>query len=160
MHLLPRMNVMLDFIWTLPVQLWGTWNKWTLQKILINGRVRTTNHTAPLGFQRVPLNHSATEIVDDKSLELLQYLFTLRYYKIFVPCAKEYTENENKIIAHLQFGDWYHLNTRWLTQKKKFMMSYMSMTTYNIYSFLFIIVYIVCIIICFLILYHCNNQGK
>ena len=24
MHQLPRMNVMLDFIWTLPVQLWGT----------------------------------------------------------------------------------------------------------------------------------------
>ena len=34
MHLLPRMNVMLDFIWTLPVQLRGTRNKWTLQKIL------------------------------------------------------------------------------------------------------------------------------
>ena len=29
-------------------------------------------------------------------------------------------------------------------------MSYVSMTLYNIYSFLFIIVYIVCIIICFL----------
>ena len=34
MHLLlPRMNVMLDFIWTLPVQL--TRNKWTLQKIVL-----------------------------------------------------------------------------------------------------------------------------
>ena len=29
-----------------------------------------------------------------------------------VSCAKRYTENENKIIANLQFGDWYHLNTR------------------------------------------------
>ena len=86
-------------------------------------------------------------------LELLQYLLTLRYYKISVPCAKGYTENENKIIANLQFGDLYHLNTRWLTQKKKFIISYVSMTIYNIYSFLFIIVYIVCIIICFLILY-------
>ena len=28
------MNVRLDFIWTLPVQLRGTRNKWTLQKIL------------------------------------------------------------------------------------------------------------------------------
>ena len=54
MHLLPRMNVMLDFIWTLSVQLPGTRNKWTLQKILIHGRIRTTN-TAPLAFQRVPL---------------------------------------------------------------------------------------------------------
>ena len=32
MHLLPRMNVMLDFIWTLPVQLGGARNKWTLHK--------------------------------------------------------------------------------------------------------------------------------
>ena len=33
MHLLLWMNGMLDCIWTLPVQLWGTRNKWTLQKI-------------------------------------------------------------------------------------------------------------------------------
>ena len=74
-----------------------------------------------------------------------------------------YTENENKIlkvIANLQFGDWYHLDSRWLTQKEKFIMSYMSVTIYNIYSFLFIVVYIVCIIICFFLLYLCNNQGK
>ena len=90
-------------------------------------------------------------------LEVLQYLFTLRYYKNSVPCAKGYTENENKIIANLQFGDWYNLNTRWLTQKKKFIMTYVSMTIYNIYSFLFIFVYIVCIIICFLILYLCTG---
>ena len=74
-------------------------------------------------------------------LELLQYLFTLRYYKNSVSYAKGYTEIENKIIAYLQFGDRYHLNTRWLTQKKKFIMSYMSMAIYNIYFFLFIIVY-------------------
>ena len=60
MHPLPRMNVMLDFIWTLPVQLWGTWNKWTLQKILIHGRIRTIKYRAscfpacpskPLGYR-------------------------------------------------------------------------------------------------------------
>ena len=111
-----------------------------------------------------PSNHSATRTVEDMRLELLQYLSTLRYYKTSVLCAKEYTENENKIIANLQFGDWYHLNTRWLTQKKKVIMSYVSMTIYNIYSFLFIIVFIVCIIICFLILYlymyWIRNQGK
>ena len=48
-------------------------------------------------------------------LELLQYLFTLRYYKNSVPCAKGYTENENEIIAYLQFDDWYHnemINTK------------------------------------------------
>ena len=112
---------------------------------------------APLVFQRVPLNHSATETVDDLILELLQYLLTLRHYKNSVPCAKGYRENENKIIADLQFGDWYHLHTRWLTQKKTFILSYVSMTIYNIYSFLLIIVYIFCIIICFLILYLCTG---
>ena len=104
------------------------------KKILVHGRIRTTN-TATLDFQRVPSNHSAIGAVDGMWLELLQYIFTLRYYKNSVPCAKGYTENQNKLIAYFQFGDWYHLITRWLTQKKKFIMSYMSMTIYNIYSF-------------------------
>ena len=147
---------MLDFIWTLPVQLWGTRNKWTLQKILIYGRIRTIN-SGTLCFPACTSNPSATETVDDSILELLQYLLTLRYYKNPVPCAKAYRENENKIIADLQFGDWYHLHTRWLTQKKTFILSYVSMTIYNIYSFLLIIVYIFCIIICFLILYLCTG---
>ena len=95
MHLLPCINVMLDFIWTLPVQLRGTLNKWTLQKILVHGRIRTTN-IASLDFQHVPLTHSAIGAVDDMWLELLQYLFTFRYYKNSVSCAKGYTENENK----------------------------------------------------------------
>ena len=111
-------------------------------------------------FPACPSNHSAIGAVDDMWLELLQYLFMLRYYKNSMPCAKGYTKNKKKIIANLQFSDWYHLNTRWLTQKEKFIMSYMSMTIYNIYSFLFIIAYIVFIIICFFILYRCNNQGK
>ena len=34
MHLLPWRNVTPDFIWTLPVKLRGTLNKWTLQKSL------------------------------------------------------------------------------------------------------------------------------
>ena len=147
---------MLDFIWTLPVQLWGTRNKWTLQKILINSRIRTTNSGTSC-FPACTSNPSATETVGDLILELLQYLLTLWYYKNSVPCAKGYRENENKIIADLQFGDWYHLHTRWLTQKKTFILSYVSMTIYNIFSFLFIIVYIFCIIICFLILYLCTG---
>ena len=60
---------------------------------------------APFVFQRVPLNPSATETVDDLLLELLQYLLALRYYKNSVPCLKGYTENENKRIAYLQSGD-------------------------------------------------------
>ena len=91
------------------------------KKILVHGRIRTTN-TASFDFKRVPLT-TPIGAVDDMWLELLQYLFTLRYYKNSVPCAKGYTENEIKIIANLQFGDWYHLKTRWLTQKKKFIMS-------------------------------------
>ena len=147
---------MLDFIWTLPVQLWGTRNKWTLRKILVYGRIRTTN-SRTFCLPACPSNPSATETVDDMILELLQYLLTLRHYKNPVPCAKRYRENENKRIADLQFGDWYHLHTRWLTQKKTFILSYVSMTIYNIYSFLLIIVYIFCIIIYFLILYLCTG---
>ena len=153
---------MLDFIWTLPVQLSGTRNKWTLQKIHIHGRIRTTNSGTSC-FPECTSNPSATETVDDLILELLQYLLTLRHYKNSVPCAKGYTENENKRIADFQFGDWYHLHTRWLTQKKTFILSYVSMTIYNIYSFLLIIVYIFCIIIFFpyiVSLYWMKNQGK
>ena len=46
MHILPRVNVMLDFIWTLQVQLRGTWNKWTLQNNLVHSSIRTNHHTA------------------------------------------------------------------------------------------------------------------
>ena len=126
------------------------------KKILIHGTIRTIN-SGTFCFPAWTSNPSATETVDELILELLQYLLTLRYYKNSVPCAKAYRENENKIIADLQFGDWYHLHTRWLTQKKTFILSYVSMTIYNIYSFLLIIVYIFCIIICFLILYLCTG---
>ena len=51
MHLLPRMNVMLDFIWTLQVRLRGTWNKWPLQKNLVHGRIRSTNTARPPDFK-------------------------------------------------------------------------------------------------------------
>ena len=46
--------------------------------------------------------------------------------------------------------------------KEEFFMSFMSMTIYNIYSFLFILVYIVCIIIYLLILYVgiCSSKGN
>ena len=79
---------MLDFIWTLPVKLWGTRNKWTLQKILIHGRIRTTN-SGTSSFPACPSNPSATETDDNMLLELLQYLLTLRYYKNSVPCQRD-----------------------------------------------------------------------
>ena len=130
-----------------------------ITKILIHGRIRTTN-SGTFCFPACTSNPSATETVDDSILKLLQYLLTLRHYKNPVPCVKGYRENENKRIAYLQSGDWYHLNTRWITQKKKFIMSYVSLQYIIFILFLFIIVYIVCIIICFFILYLCNNQGK
>ena len=74
------------------------------KKILINGRIQTTNSGTSC-FPACPSNPSATETVEDLILELLQYLLTLRHYKNSVPCAKGYTENENKRIADLQFGD-------------------------------------------------------
>ena len=51
MHLLLRMNVMLDFIWTLPVRLRGTRNKWTLQKNLVHGRNRASNTAWPPDYK-------------------------------------------------------------------------------------------------------------
>ena len=42
-----------------------------------------------------------------------------RSYKNSVPCAKRYTENENKIIAYLQFGDWYHLKYEMINTKEE-----------------------------------------
>ena len=51
MHLLPRMNVMLDFIWTLPAQLRGTRNKWPLQNNLVHGSIRSTNTARPHDFK-------------------------------------------------------------------------------------------------------------
>ena len=99
MHLLLWMNVMLDFIWTLAVQLRGTRNKWTLQKILSTvGFEPPTPHP---NFPARPSNHSATGAVYDMWLKPLQYLFTPRCYKNSVWCAKGYIENKHKIIAFM-----------------------------------------------------------
>ena len=80
----------------------------------------------PHHFPACPSNHSAIGEVDEKWLKLQQYLCTLQYYKNSVWCAKGYKENKSKIIAYLLFRDWYHLNTRWLTQKKTFIISCLS----------------------------------
>ena len=50
-HLLPRMNVMLDFIWTLPVQLRRNTEQVNITKNLIHGRTRTPNTARPPGYQ-------------------------------------------------------------------------------------------------------------
>ena len=139
------MNAMLDFICMVFAELLSTGYKRTVQKY--NVCLRRESNQRPLAFQRVPLTTRLSG--------LLTIYTTIRQYKNSVWSAKGYIENKNKIIVYLQFRDWYHLNTRWFTQKKKFIMSFMSMTIYNIYSLLFIINYIVCIIICLLILYLC-----
>ena len=63
MHLLPRMNVMIDFIWTLQVQLRGIRNKWTSEqykKNLVHGRIRNHQHDTASRLQAHRHNHSAT----------------------------------------------------------------------------------------------------
>ena len=56
MHLLPRMNVMLDLIWRLPVQLRGTWNKWTLQNNIVHSRIRTLKRQEKPVYKYTVLN--------------------------------------------------------------------------------------------------------
>ena len=148
MHLIPRMNIMLDFIWTLPESICEEHETSEHYKQILStvGFEPPTPHPLISSVSLLPRGYWGSWRYEIRTFTIL---FTLWYYKSSVPCAKGYTENENKIIANLQFSDWYHLNTRWLTQKKKFIMSYMSITIYNIYSVLFIIVYIVCIKICF-----------
>ena len=58
---------MLDFIWTLPFQLWGTQNKWTLHKNLVHGRIRTTNTARPPDYKSdykwsEPLGHNSLDM--------------------------------------------------------------------------------------------------
>ena len=61
MHLLPRMNVVLDFILTLPVQLRGTRNKHTLQNILsMVGYKPPTTHDLQIASPPLyPLGHNS-----------------------------------------------------------------------------------------------------
>ena len=77
-------------------------------------------------FLACPSNHSAIGAADEMGIKLLQYLFTLRYHKNSVWCAKGYIENKNKWFAYLQFRDWYHFNTRWFTEKNKYYVWYVN----------------------------------
>ena len=140
------------FVWSSPSCLQRDIS-WTFKMII---HATAGNRTSDPRLPSCHSNHSAIGVVDDMWIKLLQYLFTLRYYKNSVLCVTGYIESKKKrIIAYLQFRDWYHLNTRWFTQKKKFIMSYMSMTIYDINSFLFINVFIVCVRIYLLMLYIC-----
>ena len=104
-------------------------------------------------FLACPSNHSAIGKNIDKLLEHLQYFLIKRYYKNYVSCARD--------IYKIKMNEHCSLTVLWLIPfnykmnytKEEFFTSYMSMTKYDIYSFLFIIVYIVCIIIYLLILY-------
>ena len=149
----------LDFICLFFTELLSTGYKRTIQND--NVCLWRESNQRPLAFQRFPLTTRLSGLLTTDMWITFTYLFTLRDYKNSVWCAKGYIENKKKI-AYLQFRDWYHLNTRWFTQKKRFIMSYMSMTIYNIYSFLFIIVYIVCIIIFFpyIISLHWLKQSR
>ena len=69
--------------------------------------------------------------------------------------CKGYIENKNKRTLFTYVLRLIPFKYKMINTKEEFFMSYMSLTIYNIYSFLFIIVYIVCIciIIYLLILY-------
>ena len=82
MHLLPRMNAMLDFIWTLQVQLRGTRNKWTLQNNPVHGRIRTTSTARPPDNKSTvtkPLGHTSLDMrLSDQSAKQHRCYITIR----------------------------------------------------------------------------------
>ena len=100
-------------------------------------------------------NHSAIGRDINMLLELLQYFLIKRYYKNYVSCARDTCIQKIKMNEHcsLTVLCLIPFNYKTIYTKEEFFMSYMSMTIYNIYSALFIIVYFVCIIIYLLILY-------
>ena len=114
-HLLLRRNVMLDFIRTLPVQLWGTRNKWTLQKNLAHGRMRTTNTASRLQVHRS--QHSATTLLVSDGMKcpcnLYIDLYDLWINMFTCACTQDqhgvhmYSRCSRTLIQHLYwFADW------------------------------------------------------
>ena len=81
MHLLPRKTVMLDFTWTLPVQLRGTRIKWILQ---IKKTLSMVHRTASR-LQVHRYNHSATT----RSIwDGIKYLWNLYLYELKINLKK------------------------------------------------------------------------
>ena len=87
-HPLLWMNAMLDFICMVFAELLSTGYKRKIQNYNLCLRLESTQR--PLAFQRVPLTTRLIGAVDDMWIKLLQYLFTLRYCKNSVWCAKGY----------------------------------------------------------------------
>ena len=61
------------------------------------------NQPATPCFPARPSNLSVIGAVGNKRRKLLQYVFTLRYYKTSVWCAKGYMENKNKELLTYMF---------------------------------------------------------
>ena len=100
---------MLDFIWSLPVQLWGTRNKWTLQKILIHGRIRTTN-SGTFCFPACTSNPSATETVwTNQTLWTWTYTYMCVHWIVKTWPNREWVETEIHIRAYFSFKGQYIL---------------------------------------------------
>ena len=108
------MHVMLDFMCMVFAELLSTGYEWKIQKSTMYASCG--NRTSDLLLSSVSLLPLGYWRHVNKNL---QYLFTLRYYKNSVWCAKGYIENKNTKIVYLQFRDWYNLNTRWFAQKKR-----------------------------------------
>ena len=78
MHLLPRMNVMLDFIWTLPVQLRGTRTKWTFLKKSFHGRIRTAYTAWPPDYMPTVITTRPQLAWYEKELNVHEiYIYTI-----------------------------------------------------------------------------------
>ena len=84
LHVLPRMNAMLDFIWTLPVQLRGSRNKWTLQKILSTVGFEPRKRRRGLRLQVDRLYHSDNSpTLRVKELNLNEIRVNMYIYTIY-----------------------------------------------------------------------------
>ena len=128
------MNFMLYFIYMVFAEMWTTFRKRKIQND--NVCLRRESNQRPLTFQRAPLTTRLSTV--RLLLKLLQYFFTRRYYKKYVLVSKGYIENKSLrplITYSFMIDTKYQLNTKWFIKKNKLIMSYMSMTIYNIYSF-------------------------
>ena len=92
MHLLPRMSVMLDFIWMLSVHLRGTRNKWTLPKILSAvGFEPPRRHGLQITSRlSLPLGHSNVTNEGIKLNVIRVNMYILHLFKLFIYRLCEY----------------------------------------------------------------------
>ena len=108
--LLPRMNVMLDFICTLPVQLRRTRNKWTLQKNLVHGRIRSTNTARPPDYKSTVLTTRPQLAWNEMELNAHE-IFINTIYKYINKLEKAHVYIASTICRFQPYNVWILLKT-------------------------------------------------